>query len=98
MTNCSFSILDISSKDQISKDGTYSISITDTGIGIPAEEINTIFDRFKKAHTTGSGYGLGLAIVKSIAAYHHILLNVKSEVNKSTTFTLTFPKEAIKYR
>ena len=30
-------------KDQISKDGTYSISITDTGIGIPAEEINTIF-------------------------------------------------------
>ena len=38
------------------------------------------------------GYGLGLAIVKSIALYHQIEIQVKSEVNESTVFSITFPR------
>ncbi|AXY78137.1 sensor histidine kinase [Paraflavitalea soli] len=71
---------------------TWTIYIQDTGIGIPAEELDTIFDRFKKANrSTGEGYGLGLSIVKSIAQYHTIRIEVSSEAGKGTVFSVVFP-------
>ncbi|MNS42089.1 Alkaline phosphatase synthesis sensor protein PhoR [compost metagenome] len=76
-------------------DGSYLIKISDTGIGIPAEEIASIFNRFKKASQTSVGLGLGLAIVKSIVNYHQVELNVNSVINEGTTFTIVFPKEMI---
>ena len=71
---------------------SYTIFIQDTGIGISHDELSSIFDRFKKTgHTEGEGYGLGLSIVKSIAQYHEMRIEVKSEVGKGTIFNIFFP-------
>jgi two-component system sensor histidine kinase ArlS len=78
--------------DDFTRGESYSIHITDTGIGIPPEETGNIFSRFKKANRHNSeGYGLGLAIVKSIADYHNLKLVVNSQLNKGTSFRLIFP-------
>ncbi|WP_423146936.1 sensor histidine kinase [Rubrolithibacter danxiaensis] len=70
----------------------YEIKIADTGIGVPESQLNSIFERFRKANLSKSpGYGLGLAIVKSIVNYHDIDLQVQSEVNVGTVFTIVFP-------
>jgi two-component system sensor histidine kinase ArlS len=83
------------SDQQLSKKG-YSIVITDTGIGIPAEELPFIFDRFRKTNLSENvGHGLGLSIVKSICLYHGIEIKAVSEVKKGSTFTLIFPKEIL---
>ena len=84
--------------DKISTDGSCGITISDTGIGIPDEDIGTIFNRFKKANKSEElgGYGLGLSIVKSIADYHGITIELSSEVNKGTEFVINFPCELIK--
>ena len=71
----------------------YTIKITDTGIGIPAEELPYIFNRFKKLKQSLSqdSFGLGLPIVKSIAGFHQIGIEVVSEQGVGSTFTLIFP-------
>jgi len=82
--------------DALHSGSFYQIFIEDTGIGIPSDDIPTIFNRFKKSNLAeAGGYGLGLSIVKSIANYHKISIDVTSAVNKGTTFTLVFPKEVI---
>lgn len=69
----------------------YEISIGDTGIGIPEDQLLFIFDRFRKNDLSeNQGHGLGLAIVKSIAIYHHLELSVKSKLNEGTTFKIIF--------
>lgn len=76
------------------KDGSYSMVIKDTGIGISNDELPFIFDRFKKTNLSENvGYGLGLAIVKSICVYQGIEITVSSELGKGTVFTLTFPAD-----
>ncbi|MBO9565347.1 MAG: HAMP domain-containing histidine kinase [Niastella sp.] len=70
----------------------WTVAIEDTGVGIPPEEIDTIFNRFKKANRIeGEGYGLGLSIVKSIAQYHNIRIDVQSTAGKGTVFSVVFP-------
>lgn len=70
----------------------FSVSIIDSGIGIPSENIPYIFDRFKRFRPDdGMSYGLGLPIVKSIASFHKIELRVESEPDKGTHFTMLFP-------
>ncbi len=71
------------------------ISINDTGIGIPEEDIPKIFDRFyrvdpARARTTG-GSGLGLSIVKQIVMLHNGSINVESTVNVGTTVFIHLP-------
>lgn len=80
-------------KDRFNADGTYAIDLIDSGIGIPKEEISTIFNRFKKANKSedSGGYGLGLSIVKSIADYHQISISVESDLEKGTHFGISFP-------
>ena len=70
-------------------------TISDTGIGIPAEALPAIFDRFyrveqSRSHATG-GSGLGLSIVQKIVEIHHGTITVSSIVNAGTTFDLKFP-------
>ena len=79
--------------DKISTDGSCGITISDSGIGIPEEDISTIFNRFKKANKSeeSGGYGLGLSIVKSIADYHGLTIELSSEVNSGTEFIISFP-------
>lgn len=79
-----------------SKTQAYELVLEDTGIGIPAADLPAIFNRFRKANPTeGGGYGLGLSIVKSIADYHNIHIEVTSDVNKGTRFTLVFLPDMI---
>jgi two-component system sensor histidine kinase ArlS len=84
--------------DRINPDGSYDVDLIDSGIGIPEEDIGTIFNRFKKANQSedSAGYGLGLSIVKSIADYHKITISISSEISKGTTFTISFPAEVIR--
>jgi two-component system sensor histidine kinase ArlS len=73
--------------------GGYTIKINDTGIGIAADELPYIFNRFKKMKQSLSqdSFGLGLPIVKSIAAFHQVSIEVNSVKGEGSTFTLTFP-------
>ena len=73
------------------------VTIRDTGVGIPAEDVPHIFDRFykvEKAHTPSPqvGSGLGLAIVKKIIEAHGQSITVKSARGKGTQFTFTLER------
>ncbi|MCH7930273.1 MAG: hypothetical protein IIA01_07200 [Proteobacteria bacterium] len=67
------------------------VDITDTGPGIPAEELPLIFERFyridKSRAKSYGGAGLGLAIAKKIIELHDCEIEVKSEMNQGTTFS-----------
>jgi signal transduction histidine kinase len=69
------------------------ITVADTGVGIPADELPTIFDQFTRASTAGSvsGTGLGLPIVKTIAEAHGGTVSIDSEVGRGTTLTVELP-------
>jgi two-component system sensor histidine kinase HydH len=71
-----------------SKSKRVCIKITDNGCGISPEELKTIFDPFFTTKPTGTG--LGLSIVHRILDAYDSWLNVESEANKGTTFTLQF--------
>ena len=78
------------------KEGGFTLSVKDTGIGIKQEELGTIFNRFKKSgNAVGEGYGLGLSIVKSIIQFHGFDVQVKSFYNEGTEFTLIIPAEKV---
>lgn len=73
------------------------IEIEDTGTGINPEDIEKIWQRFYKAGLSRSTnpygeFGLGLAIVKQLVVLHHGKIDVTSEADQGTKFTLTFPK------
>lgn len=72
-------------------DNNYSISITDSGIGMTTAQMAQIFNRFTRMNVTQEGQGLGLAIVNSIANFHHIKIEVSSELNMGSSFLLIFP-------
>jgi len=81
--------------------GCLHISVSDTGPGIPKEELPFIFERFYKTdksrkrstnrHDASNGTGLGLAIVKGIVEAHGGMINVQSRVGRGTTFTISIP-------
>jgi signal transduction histidine kinase len=71
------------------------IDIIDTGIGIPAHELERIFERFYRAsnarRAVEGGTGLGLPIVQRVIAQHGGTIAVTSEIGQGTRFTLTLP-------
>ncbi len=72
------------------EDGVPVLSIRDTGIGIPAEDLPRIFDPFYRGTNSRreQGFGLGLATVKSIVEGHGWSIDVASEVGRGTTFRI----------
>ena len=72
------------------------LTVSDNGIGIPAEDQNLIFERFYRVDKSHSkevgGTGLGLSIVKHSAKIHNAKLSLESTVGKGTTITVRFPK------
>jgi len=71
--------------------GVYTIHVKDTGPGIPASDLPSVFNRFKRFNATdGSGFGLGLSIVRSIANYLDLTIEADSEPGAGTTFSITF--------
>jgi two-component system sensor histidine kinase ArlS len=79
------------------ENNVFSVSITDSGIGISAENLPYIFNRFKKFRQSlqQDSFGLGLPIVKSIAGFHGIKIEVLSKKNEGSTFKLIFPQGLI---
>ncbi|CAM3811756.1 cell wall metabolism sensor histidine kinase WalK [Nocardioides marinus] len=77
-------------------EGSVDISVVDQGIGIPADELDRIFERFYRVdparHRSTGGTGLGLSIVKHVAATHGGEVRVWSAEGQGSTFTLTLPQ------
>ena len=76
-------------------DSMVDIAVTDQGVGIPATELDRIFERFyrvdpARARATG-GTGLGLSIVKHVAATHGGEVRVWSVEGEGSTFTMSLP-------
>lgn len=71
------------------------ISVRDTGIGIPKNEQDRVFERFYRIDKSRSkelgGTGLGLSIVKHAAKFHDAAINLSSKEGEGSTFTITFP-------
>ena len=74
---------------------TAAVTVRDTGIGIPHDQQDRVFERFyrvDKSHSKASGgTGLGLSIVKHAVQYHHGTIHLQSEVGKGTEIRVTFP-------
>jgi len=71
------------------------LTVRDTGVGIPAEELPHIFDRFYRVKgVSGRSYegsGIGLALVQELTKLHGGMTGVESEVSRGSVFTVSFP-------
>jgi len=76
-----------------------TVRVTDTGVGIPEEDLPNLFDRFYRVNKDRSratgGSGLGLAISKQIVELHGGSLSVTSDVNVGSTFEIHLPKSPL---
>ena len=70
-----------------------SIAVEDSGIGITAQEMKSLFQKYRQLHTDKPGYGLGLFISRQIIEAQGGTLEVTSCPGKGSTFTITLPKE-----
>lgn len=74
--------------------GEVRLSVSDTGIGIPEEDLPRLFEPFHRGRNAThlrKGSGLGLTIVKEIADLHSAAISVKSVLGRGTTFAVSFP-------
>jgi signal transduction histidine kinase len=71
------------------EEGEWRVSFADMGRGIPAAQLEKIFEPFQSG--TKSGTGLGLAIVYQILQAHDVKIQVRSELEKGTEFVISFP-------
>jgi signal transduction histidine kinase len=81
----------ITIKGQQEPEGYIRIDFKDTGVGMRAENLEKIFDPFFTTKPVGKGTGLGLSIVYGIVSKHKGYIEVKSQLNVGTTFSLFFP-------
>ncbi|MBH1939572.1 response regulator [Mobilitalea sibirica] len=83
----------------VNKEESLEFSITDTGIGIPDNKIDTIYQRFQQLDMSNSrkygGIGLGLAIVKELLFLMGGTINVKSTLSQGSTFTVSIPVKGL---
>jgi two-component system OmpR family sensor kinase len=81
------------------ENGWVRVAVADTGIGIPAEDLPHIFERFYRVDKARSrekgGTGLGLSIAQWIAHVHEGRIEVESEVGRGSTFTIWLPEKGI---
>lgn len=79
---------------------TVSISVRDTGIGIPEDKLGLIFERFMQVDKTlkrnHEGTGIGLSLVKSFVELHRGNIKVSSKINEGSEFTIILPVNEIK--
>ncbi|MCW5770248.1 MAG: hypothetical protein KIT16_01330 [Rhodospirillaceae bacterium] len=77
--------------------GALTLAVSDTGCGIPAEEIPRILEPYGRTRSAErsdtEGTGLGLTLVKAMAEVHGARLDIASEANRGSTFALHFPRE-----
>ena len=70
-----------------------NLTITDSGIGIPAEKLGSIFERYSRFNESEGGFGIGLNIVKKIVDHYKIRIDVTSAVGEGTTVTLSWSEK-----
>jgi signal transduction histidine kinase len=68
-----------------------SVTVTDTGIGIPPDVVSKIFEPFFTTKEKGRGTGLGLSIVREIVRAHQGAVEVRSTPGEGSTFTVLLP-------
>lgn len=77
------------------EEGLVAVEVIDTGVGIPEDQLETIFEEFRQATgpraAEGGGTGLGLAIARRLAALLGGSIRVRSRLDQGSTFTFTFP-------
>jgi len=81
---------DITVRTNAVKKAAVAVEIEDTGMGIPPDKIDKIFLPFFTTKAPTGGTGLGLPISRRIIDMHKALIDIKSEVGKGTTVTITF--------
>jgi signal transduction histidine kinase len=70
----------------------FELHVEDTGVGIPAQALSTIFDPYRQAHQDRGGTGLGLAIVRGVANAHGGRVTAESHEGKGSRFTVLLPR------
>jgi signal transduction histidine kinase len=82
----------------VEDEGVVRFSVTDTGIGIPEDQLPHVFDRYwqgeQNGRPAGAGVGLGLAIAKGIVEAHHGTIHAASTRGKGSTFAFELPRAA----
>jgi signal transduction histidine kinase len=76
-------------KSEVLNPAWLAISFADTGVGIPKENLEKMFEPLFT--TRGNGVGLGLAIIKALVEMHGGVIEVQSQVGKGSTFTIKLP-------
>ena len=76
---------------QTAEEGCVRITVTDTGVGIPAADIDRVKEKFYKANKTVRGSGIGLAVADEIIKQHKGLLFIESTEGAGTTATIVLP-------
>jgi signal transduction histidine kinase len=77
--------------DVIIEEGCVRIAVSDTGVGIPADRIDRVKEKFYKANSTVRGSGIGLAVADEIIKHHNGLLLIESTEGVGTTVTVVLP-------
>src|SRR4029079_11127939 len=71
------------------------VRVRDSGVGIPAEDLERIFDRYYRVRaaegTSAEGYGIGLALVRTLLRLHGSSIRAESEVGRGSVFVFTLP-------
>ena len=79
----------------IHSDGMIHVAVSDTGVGIPTDQLERIFERFHRIENaegrSQEGTGIGLAMVRELVKIHSGTINVTSEVGKGSVFTVSIP-------
>ena len=71
------------------------IEVADHGVGIPADDVPRVFDKFYRGRAVRTGgSGLGLAIVKRVMQEHHGCIEITSVVGEGTTLSLVLPLDS----
>lgn len=70
-----------------------TLEIRDSGYGIQKEDLERIFERYKRFNDDKGGFGIGLSLVSEIASKYDIDLNVQSEIGKGSVFVLVFKRK-----
>ena len=70
----------------------FELQVEDTGVGIPADSLPSIFDPYRQAHQDRGGTGLGLAIVRGVANAHGGRVTAESREGKGSRFTVLLPR------